>query len=223
MIPYGRQEITEADIAEVEKVLRSDFLTQGPTVPRFEKSVANYCGASNAVAVNSATSSLHIACLALGLKGGDYLWTSPNTFVASANCGAYCGANIDFVDIDPNTYNMSVDSLSAKLEKAENEMLIFLEQNKSILSPSLLLQEKRMEKSITLYNQLYISLSDQLELAKIDEKDNTSPIVLLDEPSIIAYKSGRSLLENIFLLTFVLLAFFCSVECYRNSKDLFDL
>ena len=121
MIPYGRQEITEADIAEVEKVLRSDFLTQGPTVPRFEKSVANYCGASNAVAVNSATSALHIACLALGLKRGDYLWTSPNTFVASANCGAYCGANIDFVDIDPNTYNMSVDSLSVKLEKAEKK------------------------------------------------------------------------------------------------------
>lgn len=113
--------------------------------------------------------------------------------------------------------------ISSKLEKAENEMLIFLEQNKSILSPSLLLQEKRMEKSITLYNQLYISLSDQLELAKIDEKDNTSPIVLLDEPSIIAYKSGSSLLENIFLLTFILLAFFCSAECYRNSKDLFDL
>ena len=121
MIPYGRQEITEADIAEVEKVLRSDFLTQGPTVPRFEKSVANYCGVSNAVAVNSATSALHIACLALGLKQGDYLWTSPNTFVASANCGVYCGANIDFVDIDSNTYNMSVDSLSAKLEKAEKK------------------------------------------------------------------------------------------------------
>lgn len=121
MIPYGRQDITEADIAEVEKVLRSDFLTQGPTVPRFEKSVANYCGVSNAVAVNSATSALHIACLALGLKRGDYLWTSPNTFVASANCGAYCGANIDFVDIDSNTYNMSVDSLSAKLEKAEKK------------------------------------------------------------------------------------------------------
>ena len=113
--------------------------------------------------------------------------------------------------------------ISSKLEKAENEMLIFLEQNKSILSPSLLLQEKRMEKSITLYNQLYISLSDQLELTKIDEKDNTSPIVLLDEPSIIAYKTGSSLLENIFLLTFILLAFFCSAECYRNSKDLFDL
>ena len=119
MIPYGRQEITEADIAEVEKVLRSDFLTQGQTVPSFEKSVANYCGANYAVAVNSATSALHIACLALDLGPGDWLWTSPNTFVASANCGLYCGANIDFVDIDPSTYNMSVDALLKKLIQAE--------------------------------------------------------------------------------------------------------
>ena len=119
MIPYGRQEITESDISEVEKVLRSDFLTQGPTVPRFEKSVASYCGASNAIAVNSATSALHIACLALNLGPGDWLWTSPNTFVASANCGLYCGANIDFVDIDPKSYNMSISSLSEKLFKAE--------------------------------------------------------------------------------------------------------
>jgi UDP-4-amino-4,6-dideoxy-N-acetyl-beta-L-altrosamine transaminase len=119
MIPYGRQDITEEDIAEVEKVLRSDFLTQGPTVPKFEKLVANYCDASYAVAVNSATSALHIACLALDLGPGDWLWTSPNTFVASANCGLYCGANIDFVDIDPKTYNMSISSLSEKLEKAE--------------------------------------------------------------------------------------------------------
>lgn len=119
MIPYGRQEITEADISEVEKVLRSDFLTQGPTVPKFEKSVASYCGASNAIAVNSATSALHIACLALDLGPGDWLWTSPNTFVASANCGRYCGANIDFVDIDPKTYNMSISALSDKLLQAE--------------------------------------------------------------------------------------------------------
>ena len=119
MIPYGRQEITEEDIAEVEKVLRSDFLTQGPTVPRFEKSVANYCGASYSIAVNSATSALHIACLALDLGPEDWLWTSPNTFVASANCGLYCGANIDFVDIDPKTYNMSVSALSEKLINAE--------------------------------------------------------------------------------------------------------
>ena len=119
MIPYGRQEITESDIDEVEKVLRSDFLTQGPTVPKFEQSVADYCGASHAIAVNSATSALHIACLALDLGPGDWLWTSPNTFVASANCGRYCGADIDFIDIDPKTYNMSVDALSEKLAKAE--------------------------------------------------------------------------------------------------------
>ena len=119
MIPYGRQEITEADIAEVEKVLRSDFLTQGPSVPEFEKLVAKYCGASYAVAVNSATSALHLACLALGLSKGDWLWTSPNTFVASANAGLYCGAQIDFVDIDPKTYNMCSKKLSEKLAKAE--------------------------------------------------------------------------------------------------------
>jgi UDP-4-amino-4,6-dideoxy-N-acetyl-beta-L-altrosamine transaminase len=119
MIPYSCQEITEDDIVEVEKVLRSDFLTQGPIVPKFEKSVAYYCGASHAIAVNSATSALHIACLALDLGPEDWLWTSPNTFVASANCGRYCGANIDFVDIDPRTYNMSIDALSDKLIKAE--------------------------------------------------------------------------------------------------------
>ena len=119
MIPYSRQEITEDDIVEVEKVLRSDFLTQGPIVPKFEKSVADYCGAFHAIAVNSATSALHIACLALDLGPGDWLWTSPNTFVASANCGRYCGANIDFVDIDSRTYNMSIDALSDKLIQAK--------------------------------------------------------------------------------------------------------
>ncbi len=119
MIPYGRQSITEADIAEVEKVLRSDFLTQGPTVPKFEKSVANYCGSSHAVAVNSATSALHIACLALDLGPGDWLWTSPNTFVASSNCALYCGAEVDFVDIDPDTYNISIEALTDKLVKAD--------------------------------------------------------------------------------------------------------
>ena len=119
MIPYGRQEITKKDILEVEKVLRSDFLTQGPVVPKFEQSVLKYCGAKHAVAVNSATSALHIACLALKLGSEDYLWTSPNTFVASANCGIYCGANIEFVDIDPKTYNMCTDALSAKLIEAE--------------------------------------------------------------------------------------------------------
>ena len=121
MIPYGRQAITDADIAAVTAVLRSDFLTQGPAVPRFEQAVAAYCGAAHAVAVNSATSALHLACLALGLGSGDWLWTSPNTFVASANCARYCGARVDFVDIDPRTYNLDPAALAAKLEAAERQ------------------------------------------------------------------------------------------------------
>lgn len=121
MIPYGRQEITQADIDTVVEVLRSDFLTQGPMVPRFEKAVADYCGAQHAVAVNSATSALHIACLALGLDPGDRLWTSPITFVASANCGLYCGAEVDFVDIDPRTYNLCPTALERKLVEAEQQ------------------------------------------------------------------------------------------------------
>jgi UDP-4-amino-4,6-dideoxy-N-acetyl-beta-L-altrosamine transaminase len=120
-IPYGRQTISEADIAAVVEVLRSPFLTQGPAVPAFEKAVAAKVGARYGVAVNSATSALHIACLALGLGSGDRLWTSPITFVASANCGRYCDAVVDFVDIDPNTGLMSVKALEAKLEKAERE------------------------------------------------------------------------------------------------------
>ena len=121
MIPYGRQDITDEDIVEVEKVLRSDYLTQGPIVPKFEQSIIEYCSVKYALAVNSATSALHIACLSLELSQGDWLWTSPNTFVASANCGRYCGANVDFVDIDPKTYNMSVDALSEKLIEAEKK------------------------------------------------------------------------------------------------------
>ncbi|WP_028578214.1 UDP-4-amino-4,6-dideoxy-N-acetyl-beta-L-altrosamine transaminase [Desulfomicrobium escambiense] len=119
MIPYGRQEITQADIDAVVDVLRSDFLTQGPKVPRFEQAVANHVRAEHAIAVNSATSALHIACLALGLGPGDWLWTSPITFVASANCGLYCGAKVDFVDIDPRTYNLCPNALVKKLELAE--------------------------------------------------------------------------------------------------------
>ena len=117
-IPYGRQNITEADIDAVVKVLRSDWLTQGPMIDQFEQAVANYCGAKYAVAVSNATAALHLACLAIGLGPGDILWTSPNTFVASANCARYCGANVDFVDIDPQTYNLSVRSLENKLETA---------------------------------------------------------------------------------------------------------
>jgi UDP-4-amino-4,6-dideoxy-N-acetyl-beta-L-altrosamine transaminase len=117
-LPYGRQTITEADIAAVEAVLHSPFLTQGPAVPAFEQAVAAKVGAAHGVAVNSATSALHIACLALGLSPGDRLWTSPTTFVASANCGRYCGAEIDFVDINPATGLMSVAALEEKLEQA---------------------------------------------------------------------------------------------------------
>lgn len=118
-IPYGRQSISEQDIQAVVDVLRSDWLTQGPAIDRFEQTVATYCGAVHAVAVNSATSALHIACLAAGLGPGDTAWTSPNTFVASANCALFCGAWIDFVDIDPRTYNMSVEALTKKLETAD--------------------------------------------------------------------------------------------------------
>ncbi|WP_443190910.1 UDP-4-amino-4,6-dideoxy-N-acetyl-beta-L-altrosamine transaminase [Pseudomonas indica] len=121
MIPYGRQDITQADIDAVVGVLQSDFLTQGPMVPRFEQGVARHVGAEHALAVNSATSALHIACLALGLGPGDRLWTSPVTFVASANCGLYCGAEVDFVDIDPRTYNLCPKALEAKLQQAERD------------------------------------------------------------------------------------------------------
>jgi len=121
MIPYGRQDINQADIDAVLDVLRSDYLTQGPQVPRFEQGVAQHVGVNHAVAVNSATSALHIACLALGLGHGDSLWTSPITFVASANCALYCGARVDFVDIDPRTYNLCPQALAYKLEQAERE------------------------------------------------------------------------------------------------------
>lgn len=118
-IPYGKQSISEADIRAVVEVLRSDWLTQGPVIERFENAVADYCGAKYAVAVSSATAALHISCLAAGLRPGDWLWTSPNTFVASANCGLYCGAQVDFVDIDPHTYNLSITELERKLILAE--------------------------------------------------------------------------------------------------------
>lgn len=119
MIPYGRQDISDEDIAAVTAVLRSDFLTQGPAVPRFEAAIREATGAGHAVAVNSATSALHIACMALDLGPGDWLWTVPNTFVASANVGLYCGADVDFVDIDPETYVMCPKALEAKLDRAE--------------------------------------------------------------------------------------------------------
>lgn len=119
MIYYGKQNINKADIQAVVDVLQSDFLTQGPVLDQFEKKVARYCGAKYAVAVTNATSALHIACRAAGLGKGDVLWTSPITFTASANCGRYCGADVDFVDIDAATYNMSVDELANKLQESK--------------------------------------------------------------------------------------------------------
>ena len=119
VIPYGRQDISDADIKAVIDVLKSNFLTQGPMVPEFENALSSNTGVKHALAVNSATSALHIACMALGLGKGDILWTSPITFVASANAGLYCGANIDFVDIDPATYNMCPNKLEKKLRHAK--------------------------------------------------------------------------------------------------------
>ena len=118
-IPYGRQDVTDGDVAAVVDVLRSDWLTQGPVVPRFEQAIADHCKASQAVAVSNATVALHIACRALGLGPGDWLWTSPNTFVASANCALYCGARVDFVDVDPRSYNMDAGLLEHKLLEAQ--------------------------------------------------------------------------------------------------------
>lgn len=120
-IPYGRQNITQDDVDAVIEVLRSDFLTQGPCVKKFEEEVANYCGVKHSVSCTSATSALHLACLALDLGPGDWLWTSPITFVASANCALYCGAQVDFVDIDPSSYNMCTDALEEKLIKAKEQ------------------------------------------------------------------------------------------------------
>jgi dTDP-4-amino-4,6-dideoxygalactose transaminase len=118
-IKYGRQEVTQDDIAAVVQVLNSELLTQGPVVPAFEKALCDYTGSNHSIAVNSATSALHIACMALDLGPGDTLWTCPNTFVASSNCAIYCGAMVDFVDMDPKTYNMDIDQLESKLKKAK--------------------------------------------------------------------------------------------------------
>ena len=123
-IPYARQSISDSDIEAIVRVLRSDWLTQGPSVERFEKAVAKYCGARYAVAVNSGTSALHIACLAAGLGSGDTLWTSPNTFVASANCALYCGARVEFVDIDSRTLNLSHSALEEKLTKRRTDGIL---------------------------------------------------------------------------------------------------
>ncbi len=121
MIPYGKQNINQNDIEAVIEILKSDFLTQGPSIEKFENAIAKYCGVEYAIAVSNATAALHISCLALGLTKGKILWTSPNSFVASANCGLYCGGEVDFVDIDPYTYNLSISELEIKLEKAKKK------------------------------------------------------------------------------------------------------
>lgn len=121
MIPYGRQDISQNDIDTVIDVLKSDFLTQGPQIPKFEKAISDYTGVKYAVACNSATSALHIACLSLEVGPGDVVWTSAISFAASSNCALYCGAEVDFVDIDPDTFNMSVDALKSKLENADKK------------------------------------------------------------------------------------------------------
>jgi len=121
VIPYGKQDITQEDIDSVIKILKSDFLTQGPAVPHFEKSLCNFSGSEYAIAMNSCTSALHVACLSLDLKAGDIVWTSPISFVASANCALYCGASVDFVDVDPNTALISIDALKSKLIDAKQQ------------------------------------------------------------------------------------------------------
>jgi len=119
IIPYARQDISSEDIAAVVAVLQSDFLTQGPVVPAFENEIALYCKAQYALATNSATSALQLVYMAMGLGPGDWLWTSPNTFVATANCALHCGAQVDFVDIDESTYNLCPNALEQKLIQAE--------------------------------------------------------------------------------------------------------
>src|SRR6187549_2662341 len=119
VIPYGRQDITSEDVDAVAEVLRSDWLTQGPAVRRFEDAIAAWCGVPFALAMNSATSALHVACLALGLGRGDLAWTVPISFVASANCALYCGADVDFVDVDPVDGNIDPAALEAKLAESD--------------------------------------------------------------------------------------------------------
>jgi UDP-4-amino-4,6-dideoxy-N-acetyl-beta-L-altrosamine transaminase len=170
MIPYGRQHVSECDIESVVSVLRSDFLTQGPAVLEFERAVASYSGATHAVAVNSATSALHVACLALGLGPGDLLWTSPNTFVASANCGRYCGADVDFVDIDPTTYNMSVDALNRKLVAARHAKRL-----PKVVVPVHFAGEPCMMKEIR-------ALADEFGFAIVEDASHAIGARYLEEP-----------------------------------------
>ena len=167
MIPYSRQEIDDDDIEVVKKVLLSDLITQGPLVEVFEEEIGKKVGAKYAYAMNSATSALHISCLSMGLKSGDILWTSPNSFVASANCGLYCGANIDFVDIDPSTYNISVEALKLKLEKADK-----INKTPKILV-LLILQDRQLIKEIWELSKKYnFKILEDASHALGAERDN---------------------------------------------------
>ena len=123
MIHYSRQKIDKRDLNEVTKALKKDFITTGPTVLNFEKALSRVVKSKFAVATNSATSALHIACLSMGLKKDDWVWTSPNSFVSTSNCALYCGAKIDFVDIDPRTFNLSIRMMKDKLKKTKKKNL----------------------------------------------------------------------------------------------------
>ena len=172
MIPYGRQEISQEDINAVIDVLKSDFLTQGPQVPLFEDAVKKSVNAKHAIAVNSATSALHIACLALGVGKGDTVWTSPITFVASANCALYCGANVDFVDIDPKTYNLSSKLLSDKLAHAKKNNLPL---PKVVIPVHLCGQPCEMDKIYDLSREYNFSIIEDASHA-IGASYKTSPV-----------------------------------------------
>lgn len=171
MIPYGRQNISEEDIQSVVNVLRSDFLTQGSIVPEFEKAISTYCKVKHAIAVNSATSALHLACMALEVCKGDIVWTSPISFVASANCALYCEANVDFVDIDPRTYNISISRLAEKLENARKNNIL----PKVLIPVHLCGQSCEMDKIQKLTNQYGVRIIEDASHA-IGGKYKNEPI-----------------------------------------------
>ena len=123
MIPYSRQSIDNSDINGVKRILKSNFLTQGPEVTKFENKICDYVGSKYAITTNSATSALHIACMAIGVKKNDIVWTSPNSFVASANCAEYCGANVDFIDIDLETFSISFEKFKEKISITKRNKL----------------------------------------------------------------------------------------------------
>ena len=171
MIPYGKQDINQDDVDAVVNVLKSDYLTQGPAIGQFEQSVSEYCGAKFAIAVNSATSALHIACLALGVGKGDTVWTSPNSFVASSNCAIYCDATVDFVDIDVETGNISIASLRAKLQEAKNNNTL----PKVVIPVHFAGQSCDMAEIAKLANEYHFKIIEDASHA-IGAKYNNSPV-----------------------------------------------